>query len=91
MSDAEVADRRIIPDEPPHIDLDVYLAACKAKGALTEEDRARLLGMPRRSIYRYEKSTVQPLLTTAQWIAGRINVTVEELWPAAGSEKRVAA
>jgi DNA-binding XRE family transcriptional regulator len=83
MSDAVVLSRRVIPDEPPPINQPLYLAACLAKGAITEEDRAHLLGMPRRSVYRYEKNKIVPLLTTARWIASRLDVTIDELWPAA--------
>lgn len=83
MSDAEVLTRRVIPAEPSPINTDLFFAACKAKGAITDEHRARLLGMPRRSVYRYIHGEVEPLLFTARWIASQLDVQVDELWPAA--------
>ena len=83
MRDAEILSRRVIPDEPPKLNRDLFFAACRAKGCITDEDRARLLGMPRRSVTRYVNNEFGPRLTTARWIAERLEVTVDELWPAA--------
>jgi DNA-binding XRE family transcriptional regulator len=57
-----------------------YLEACRAKGATSQEQRAVLFGIPRQAVSRYETGKVEPLVSTAQWIAGRIDLTVEDLW-----------
>ena len=81
MVDARTPVRRVIPDKPPKINEKLFLEACAAKGAVTAEDRARLLGMPRRSLRRYVEGEHTPLLPTAQHIADRLDVTVDALWP----------
>lgn len=83
MSDAGAVARRAIPDERPRLNKDLFLAACEAKGAVTDEGRAALLGMPRKSVFRYVKNETEPRLTTARWIAEQLGVTVDDLWPAA--------
>jgi hypothetical protein len=83
MSDAEVLTRRVIPGTPTKIDEALFFAACERKGCTSEEDRVRLLGMPRRSVLRYVKSEFEPRLHTARWIARQLDVKVDELWPAA--------
>jgi len=83
MSDAETVAPRVIPDEPPKLRLDLYNAACQAKGLTRRADRAVLFQIPRRAVYRLEKNEVVPLLTTAQRIASKLDLTVDELWPAA--------
>lgn len=67
---------------------ELFIAACRNKGALTASDRARLLGMPRRSLTRYVKGEHTPLLDTARWIAQQLDVKVDDLWPTSG--KKVA-
>lgn len=80
MSDADVATRRR-KGTLPELSKDLYLAACRAKGAPRQEDRAELLGMPRRSLLRYENSKIEPRVTTMRHIADILGVEVEELWP----------
>jgi DNA-binding XRE family transcriptional regulator len=72
--------RRVIPGKLK-IREDLYFSACRAKGALRQEDRAVLLGMPRKSVHRYEKNKVEPKISTARWIASQLDLTVDELWP----------
>jgi len=83
MSDAETAERRAIPGERYRLNKDVYLAACLAKGATRQEDRATLFGLPRRSLIRYENHQVEPRVTVMRHIAARLDRPVDELWPAA--------
>jgi DNA-binding XRE family transcriptional regulator len=81
MSDAETHPgderRRVVTDEQ------AFLAALAAKGCTSDADRAALLGMPRRSVYRYIKGEVDPRLQTARRIAQTLDAKVDELWPAA--------
>ena len=83
MDDAQAFERRVIPDEPSKTNGELFEELFRAKGAHTGMDRARLLGMPRRSVYRYAKGEVEPGLATARWIASRLGAKVDELWPAA--------
>ena len=82
MHDAEGHQERVTP-EAPKLNKDVFIAACAAKNALTDQQRADLLGMPRRAILRYIKGDVKPLLTTARRIANELDTSVDELWPVA--------
>lgn len=87
MSDAEAPLRRVIPEQRRTLSRELYLDACRAKGARTQEERAQLFGLPRQAVSRYECNKVEPLVSTAQHIAGRIDLTVEDLWV---SEKAAA-
>jgi DNA-binding XRE family transcriptional regulator len=60
-----------------------FLAAFEAKGCNTGMARAQLLGVTRKSVDRYLAGEVAPLLPTARRIARRLDVGVDELWPAA--------
>ena len=82
MSDAGIAVRRVISGRP-ELSKDVYLDACRAKGATRQEDRAALLGMSRRSLLRYERSSIEPRVSVMRHIATTLDRTVDELWPAA--------
>lgn len=83
MSDVSTPFRRAFPDKRPAIRRETYLAACRAKGAVNQEQRAELFGMPAKSVYRYEHNQVDPRVSTAQWIAGRLDLTIDDLWPTA--------
>ncbi len=80
MTDAQALSRRIIPSPRQALNLDRYLTACRAKGATTREERARLLHLGRQSVYRYEVGLIEPKVSTAQWIASQLDVPVEALW-----------
>ncbi len=83
MSDAEAPLRRVIPEQRRTLSRETYLAACRAKGAKTQIQRAALFGINRQAVSRYERNKVEPLVSTAQHIARRIDLTVEDLWVAA--------
>lgn len=82
MSDADTATRCAI-GEKPEFSRDAYLAACRAKGASTQVDRAELLSIPRRSLLRLEGNKVTPRVAIMRRVANTLNLTVDELWPAA--------
>jgi DNA-binding XRE family transcriptional regulator len=82
MSDAATETRRVI-GEKPKLRLEKYLDACRAKGATRQEDRAGLFGMPRRTLLRYEWNDIDPRGTVMRHIADTLDLTVDELWPAA--------
>lgn len=90
MCDSEGAHGRVIR-AVPSVNEELFLAALRAKGCTREGDRARLLKMPRRSVNRYLKNEVDPKLSTARWIAQRLGVSVEELWPDDRHDGPVAA
>lgn len=64
-------------------DKDAFLAAFAAKGCTTEPDRCALVGMHRKSLWRYMQGEVTPSLPMARQIADRLDRDVDELWPAA--------
>lgn len=82
MSDADTATRRVT-SEKPALNLEPYLAACRAKGATRQEDRAALFAMSRRSLLRYEKNHIEPRVTVMRRIASALDLSVDDLWPAA--------
>lgn len=82
MRDAGSSSRRVIPAPRRNLSVQLYLEACRAKGATSQEQRAQLFGLARQAVSRYETNKVEPLVSTAQWIAGRIDLTVEDLWVA---------
>lgn len=83
MSVAAPEPRRAIPVQQRALDHEAYLEACRVKGATNQQQRAQLFGLPHQALSRYERGTVEPLVTTAAWIASRIDLSVEELWIAA--------
>lgn len=83
MSDATTASRRVASEQKPELRFATYLAACRAKGAIRQEDRAELLGIPRRTLLRYEKNAVEPRTNVMRRIATTLDLTVDDLWPAA--------
>ena len=82
MSDADTATRCAV-GEKPKLSEETYLAACRAKGASTQVDRAELLAIPRRSLLRLEHNTVIPRVTVMRHVAKTLDLTVDDLWPAA--------
>jgi DNA-binding XRE family transcriptional regulator len=90
MSDAEarVADprRKVRTDET------AFRAAFAAAGCNTGAERAALLDMQRRSVYRYISGEIEPGLTTARQIAARLGADLDQLWPVpSASEHQIAA
>lgn len=86
MSDAAGAPKRVTPAEKKPtiaVDEEAFSAAFAAKGCTSGDDRARLLGIPRRAVYRYAKGEVSPTLSRARRIAAKLGCDVDELWPAA--------
>lgn len=61
---------------------DLFLASLRAKGAITGDDRARLLETSRRMVERYSDGKVEPKLSTARRIAATLGRDIDELWPA---------
>jgi hypothetical protein len=68
----------------------LFLSACKALGANTEEDRAALLGTTPKMTYSYGYGYVEPRLTKARQIAARLGVQVDDLWPTTADVKAAA-
>jgi DNA-binding XRE family transcriptional regulator len=62
---------------------DLFVTACAAKGARTDEDRATLIGTTPKMTWSYRKGHVEPRLATARRIAAALEVSLDELWPAA--------
>lgn len=62
-------------------------AAFAAKGCHRDEDRARLLGMTRKSVYRLVRGQVAPLLPTARYIADTLGTDMDALWPKTNSRQ----
>lgn len=91
MSDAEAPLRRVIPVQPRALNRSLYLEACRAKGATTQEARAQLFGLTRQNLSRYEAGRVEPLLSTAQWFASCVDITVEALWSGTRKSKHERA
>lgn len=65
------------------VNSELFKAACAAKGARTEEDRAALLDTTAKMTWNYWKGRTEPRLNTARRIAATLGVKVDELWPAA--------
>lgn len=65
------------------VNSELFKTACAAKGARTEEDRAALIGTTAKMAYNYRLGHVEPRLTRARRIAAALDVTLDELWPAA--------
>lgn len=82
MSDAAIAPR-CAASEKVELSLETYLAACRAKGAPRQEDRAVLFDIPRRTLLRYETNKTEPRGNVMRRIASRLDLTIDELWPAA--------
>ena len=84
MVDAATRRRRVISGQAPHLRKDLYLAACEAKGATRQEDRASLFDMPRRSLLRYELDQLtDPRVVVMRHIARTLDLEIDDLWPAA--------
>ncbi len=62
---------------------ELFKSACAAKGARTEEERAKLIGTTPKMTWNYRTGNVEPGLTRARRIAAALGVEVDELWPAA--------
>lgn len=60
---------------------DLFLARCHTKGAVSEEDRAELVGAHRSTVRRWLNKGMPPLLPHARRAARALDVTVDELWP----------
>lgn len=66
---------------PVHpLDWPTFERLCRLKGAVTEDDRAELAGVDRGTVRRWLRGEVSPLLSKAQFLARRLNTTVDELW-----------
>ncbi len=83
MVDAAKVAARATSEKHPKLNTDLFFAACRAKGAVTDVERAELFGLTRKAVFRYVKGEVTPGLGKAQQIAARLDLTVDELWDAA--------
>lgn len=83
MSDVQECTRDATSGARVPVNRDLFLSACAAKGATTEEDRATLLDTTRKMVFNYKMGLVEPRLYTARRIAARLDVSIDELWPAA--------
>ena len=63
------------------MDRDLFLARCHTKGAVTEEQRAELIGVDRGTLRRWLRGETSPLLPAARRAARALGVTTDELWP----------
>lgn len=59
---------------------ELYDAAAAAKGAETEEARARLCDVDRATLYRYRTGRTMPLLDAANRFAAYVDLTAADLW-----------
>ncbi len=85
MPDTKTRPGRATPEAPVRLNRTLFFAACEAhqSKACTDEARAALFGTSRRALTRYLDGESVPLLTTARRIAKELNVSVDDLWPAA--------
>lgn len=87
MSDVKTRSRhatsgkRKTPTRRVEIDRELFLSACAAKGAITEDGRAALLGTTPKMTYNYGYGFVEPGLTKARKIARILGVDINKLWP----------
>jgi DNA-binding XRE family transcriptional regulator len=58
----------------------LFRRLCLTKGAVTEEERAELVGVNRGTLRRWIKGEVTPLMSTLRRVAQRLDTTVETLW-----------
>lgn len=83
MSDVSSGQQRATSDKRLPVNSELFVSACAAKGARTEDDRAALLGTTAKMSWNYRSGKVEPRLTTARRIAATLGVSIDELWPAA--------
>lgn len=65
------------------MDMELFERRCAAKGATTVEQKADLAGVDWSTIHRFGNGTMGPRLEVARRIAGRLEVSVDELFPPA--------
>jgi DNA-binding XRE family transcriptional regulator len=56
---------------------------CRALNATTEAEKAALVDVNEVTLWRFRKGHTQPNLRDARRIATRLDLTVDDLWPAA--------
>lgn len=81
MSDAQTASRREPRPGPVAVNTDLFLNACRAKGAVSDAERAALLGRSRKTVYQYAHGKIEPKYYTAVRIAALLEVDPADLWP----------
>lgn len=69
------------PSEAVPLDRDIFMRQCELKLALTEEQRAALVGVDRGTIRRWLDGDTMPLLPMARRVARILDSTVNDLWP----------
>lgn len=68
------------------LDGDRFDDLCRAHDAETETARAALVGIERRTLYRWREGLVTPGLDAALRTAQRLDTTVEDLWRQRGTK-----
>jgi DNA-binding XRE family transcriptional regulator len=61
----------------------LFDARCEALGAVTEADKARLAEVNPATLWRFRNGHLEPRLRVARRIARKLEVGVDDLWPAA--------
>lgn len=70
------------------VNRDTLIKACAAKGAVTADERANLLGITQKMAYNYEYGHIAPNLARAQQIAETLGLEVKEIWPGPAPERK---
>lgn len=69
----------------PHINRAVFDARCAELGATTEEDRARLIGVDRATLWRWTAGVKKPSLDAISNACTTLDLTRDALFPTPGT------
>jgi DNA-binding XRE family transcriptional regulator len=64
----------------PQLDNDLFDELTAKKGAITDQERADLIGVPRSQLYRYRAGRFSPQLALAMHMAQVLGTSVERLF-----------
>lgn len=64
----------------PQLDNDLFDELTAKKGAITDQERADFIGVPRSQLYRYRAGRFSPHLAIAMRMASLLGTTVEKLF-----------
>jgi DNA-binding XRE family transcriptional regulator len=67
----------------PPFNSDLFNERCRALGATTEAERAALADVDPATLWRFRKGITLPNLRDARRFAQKVDLTVDDLWPAA--------
>lgn len=69
------------------LNINLFERLCAAQGAETERSRAKLLMVDRATLRRWRMRSHTPSMPVATWIAARLGVGLDELFPINGESE----